>query len=133
MPKQIQNRDEPRYPVPSAMGAELEFDRPDGTRHRYSLLDVSMRGACFAMPLRSEGIDAGAMLVNALLLVDDVKIGGNLAVQHTTRQFRANYTCGVQFFPRTDLDQNQLVSLVSRMDSQRSAPGHPCRDAALPE
>ena len=121
MTEQPHRREDPRYFLPYVLGAELEFDGPDGARHRYPLMDVSIRGVSFALPLRVEGIDEGAMLPNAVILVDDLEIRGNLAVNHTTRRFRARYRCGVQFYPKTDVDQNQLVSFVSRLDAEQKA------------
>ena len=121
MTEQPQRREDPRYFLPHALGAELEFDGPDGERYRYPLMDISIRGASFSLPLRPEGIEEGAMLPNASILVDDLEIRGNLTVLHATRRFRANYSCGVQFYPKTDIDQNQLVSFVSRLDAQEKA------------
>ncbi len=123
MTEQPQRREDPRYFLPQALGAELEFDGPDGTRQRYPLLDISIRGASFSLPLRLEGIDEGAMLGNAVIRVDDLEIQGNLTVLHATRRFRANYSCGVQFYPKSDLDQNQLVSFVSRLEAAQQNPG----------
>ena len=117
MTQQPQRREDPRYFLPLASRAEMEFDGPDGTRHRYPLLNISIRGASFSLPLRFEGIDEGAMLGNAVMRVDDLEIQGNFTVHHSTRRFRASYSCGVQFYPKTDLDQNQLVSFVSRLDA----------------
>ena len=121
MTEQPQRREDPRYFLPHALGAEMEFDGPDGTRHRYPLLDISIRGASFSLPLRLEGIDEGAMLGNAVIRVDDLEIQGNFSVLHATRRFRAHYSCGVQFYPKTDLDQNQLVSFVSRLGARPQA------------
>ena len=83
-----QRREDPRYFLPSALGAEMEFDGPDGTRHRFPLLDISIRGASFTLPLRFEWIDAGAMLGNAVIRIDDLEIQGNLTVLHATARFR---------------------------------------------
>ncbi len=137
MQEQVQRRKDPRYFLPHALGAELEFDGPDGERYRFPLMDISIRGASFSLPLRPEGIDEGAMLPNASILVDDLEIKGNLAVHYTVRRFRANYSCGVEFFPKTDIDQNQLVSFVSRLEAKdqakRSSLGHPCMDVTPSE
>ena len=121
MPTQIERREETRYFLSNALRAEMEFDDPYGTRCRYPLMDLSTRGASFSLPLQFDGIEEGAMLPNAVILIGDLEIRGNLAVHHATAHFQANYSCGVQFFPRTDDDQNQLVSFVARLDVGRRA------------
>lgn len=118
MNEQPQRREDPRYRLPYALGAEMAFDGPDGTRHRYDLINISIRGASFFLPERRRGIQQGAMLLNAVILVDDLEIQGNVAVLHATPRLRQSFSCGVQFYPKTDFDQNQLVSFVSRLDAQ---------------
>jgi hypothetical protein len=121
MPTKIERREETRYFLSNASRAEIEFDDPDGTRCRYPLMDLSTRGASFSLPLQFDGIEEGAMLPNAVILIDDVEIRGNLTVLHTTARFRGNYSCGVQFFASSDNDQNQLVSFVARLDAGHRA------------
>ena len=121
MTEQPQRREDPRYRLPHALHAEMAFDAPDGTRHRYGLVNISLRGAAFFLPERCRGIDQGAMLQNAVIRVDDLEIQGNLTLLHATPRLRESFNCGVQFYPKTDLDQNQLIGFVARLDAQRPA------------
>ncbi len=128
MTEQPQRREDPRYSLTNALGAEMEFDGPDGRRHRYPLLDLSIRGAGFSMPLQFEGSDAGAMLGNAMIRVDELAAQGNLRVLHGTLRF-PEYGCGVQFYPKSDVDQNQLTRIMSRLEARRNAGAYAIRSS----
>ena len=117
MPTQVVNRrEETRHLLPGSLGAEIEFDGPDGGRHRLPLTEISFGGASFSMPYRLPGIENGTMLTDALIRVGQFEMQGNLAVLHTTRGFVSKYTYGVQFYPKTASDRNQLIGLVSHLE-----------------
>ena len=59
----------------------------------------------------------GATLSDAVIRVGRRVMRGNLAVLHVTRGKGSDYTCGVQFFPASDADRNDLTGLVSRLAS----------------
>jgi len=69
------------------------------------------------MPYRIAGIETGAMLPDASIRLGQLVIQGNLAVLHTTRLSGSAYSCGVQFYPKSEEDRNQLSTLVSRLET----------------
>ena len=118
MPRVIKNRrEDTRYDLPRNLGGEIEFDGPDGGRHRLPLAEVSVGGFAFFIPGGLAGIMSGATLSDAVIRVDRLVMRGNLAVLHVTRGSGSDCTCGVQFFPATDSDRNELTSLVSRLEA----------------
>jgi len=118
MPLKTKNRREDRrYALPTYLGAEIEFDSPDGGRYRLPLLEISGLGLAFFVPERIPGIGAGVMLSDTRVHVGSLVIRGNLAVQHTLHEHPANHKCGAQFFPASDTDRNELIGLLGRLES----------------
>lgn len=118
MPRIIKNRrGDTRYGLPRDLGAEVEFEGTDGARHRLTLAEISVGGFAFLVPDRLPGIAAGAMLKDAVIRVGRLEIRGNLGVLHVTRSSKSEYKCGARYYPATDSDRNELISLVARLDS----------------
>jgi hypothetical protein len=118
MPRIIKNRrEEARYGLPRDLGAEVEIDGTDGAHHCLPLAEISVGGFAFLVPERLPGIAAGAMLNNAVIRVGRLEIRGNLEVLHVSRSSGSEYKCGAQYYPATDADRNELISLVARLDS----------------
>ena len=118
MPRKIKNRREDlRYALPTDLGAEIEFDGPDGGSYRLPLLEISGLGLAFFIPEPIPGIEAGVTLANGRILVGALVIGGNLVVQYTMRDGLSGHKCGAQFYPASDTDRNELVGLLSRLES----------------
>lgn len=118
MPLKVKNkREDRRYSLPTYLGAEIEFDSPDGGRYRLPLLEISGLGLAFFIPERIPGIVAGVMLADTQIHVGSLVIRGNLSVQHTLLEHPSNHKCGAQFFPATDKDRNELIGLLGRLDS----------------
>lgn len=116
MPKNIATRrEDPRYPIPSVLGARIEFTGPDGIRYDWPLTEVSVRGAGFGTARKIAGVKRGAMLADAVIRVADIEIRGNLEVRHATRGFGSKHNCGVKFFPLSEADRNELIALVTRL------------------
>ncbi len=115
--KDREKREERRYDLPTDLGAEIEFDAPDGGRYRLPLLEISGLGLAFFIPEPIPGIEAGITLANGRILVGALVIGGNLVVQHTLRDGLTGHKCGAQFYPASDTDRNELVSLLSSLES----------------
>ena len=109
-------REDPRYALSKELGAEIEFNIPDGGRYRLPLLNLSSLGLAFAMPDPIPEIEAGMKLADAQIHVGPLVIRGNLTVQHVPQQHPTEPGCGAQFFPATDADRNELVSLLSRLE-----------------
>ncbi len=113
MPLKIKNRREDlRYSLPKDLGAEIEFDGPDGTCHRLPLLEVSGLGLVFLMPEPIPGIETGITVADVQILVGSLVIRGNLAVQHTLRDHLSSNKCGAQFYPASDSDRNELYEFL---------------------
>ena len=111
-------RGDRRYALPVDLSASIEFDVAEGWRHRFQLLNISRLGLAFFIPGPIPGeIKAGIMLTDAQIQVGSVVIRGTIAVQHTLPDHPSNYKCGAQFYPASDTDRNELVSLVSRLES----------------
>ncbi len=118
MPLRLKNvRVERRYALPKDLGAEIEFDVPDGGHYRLPLLNISVLGLAFFIPEPIPGIEAGIMLTDAQIHVGSLVIRGNLVVQHIMRDHPSKQKCGAQFYPASDTDRNELVSLLSRLES----------------
>ncbi len=118
MPSRVKNvRAERRYALPPDLGAEIEFDVPDGGHYRLPLLNISVFGLAFFIPEPILEIEAGIMLADAQIHVGSLVIHGKIVVQHTLPDHPSNYKCGAQFYPASDTDRNELVSLLSRLKS----------------
>ena len=110
-------REERRFVLPTDLGAEIEFDVPDGGHYRLPLLNISSLGLAFRIPEPIPEIEAGIMLADAQIHVGPLVIRGNLALQHTLQDHASYHKCGAQFYPASDTDRNELVSLLSRLES----------------
>ncbi len=108
-------RQERRYALPTDLGAEIEFDVPDRGHYRLPLLNISSLGLAFFIPEPIPEIEAGIMLADAQIHVGSLVIRGNLAVENVLRNHPSK--CGAQFYPTSDTDRNELVSLLSRLES----------------
>ena len=118
MPLKTKNRREDRrYSLPTHLGAEIEFSCPDGGRYRLPLLELSGLGLAFFVPERIPGIVAGVMLADTQIQIGSLVIRGNLTVLHTLQEHSSNHKCGAQFYPASDTDRNELVSLLGRLES----------------
>jgi len=108
-------REDERYRLPSAVGAQIEFDGPDGARYALPLIEISARGASFALPGPVPGIKSGAILTDAVISMGQMKVNGNLSVARVTNVIGTGHICGVQFHPRSVEDRNDMVSLIARL------------------
>ena len=116
MPLRVKNRRvERRYALPTDLGAEIEFDVPFGGHYRLPLLNISVFGLAFFIPEPIPGIEAGIMLADAQIHVGSLVIRGKLALHHSLRDHPFNHKCGARFYPASDTDRNELVSLLSRL------------------
>ena len=118
MAKKAQERRlDKRHSLPEAIPAEIQFKGPDGIDYTFPVLDLSVTGASFHMSRAVIGIEPGAMLADAVLRLGRLEVHGNLSVLRVTKLFGTSRTCGVQFFPKTENDRNELINLITRLDS----------------
>ncbi len=116
MPLRVKNmREDRRYALPTDVGAEIEFDVPDGGHYRLPLLNISDVGLAFSIPEPIPEIEAGIMLADAQIHVGSLVIRGKLALHHSLRDHPFNPKCGARFYPASDTDRKELVSLLSRL------------------
>ena len=117
MPKQVQDRREDgRKRIPGFVGALIAFNGPDGTTHRYPIIELSVGGGSFEIPARIRGLDEGAVCDGGSICVGEIEIKVNLEIRHVTR-VGPLYECGVQIFPTSDDDRNEMAALVARLYS----------------
>ena len=116
MPESVNRRAEKRHALPERLGAEIEFDGPDGEHHGLRLTEIGIQGAAFAMPSLIPGIERRATVLDAVIRVALLEIQCQLTVVHVPK---SGYTCGVQLYPKRASDRNQLVSLISSLQSAR--------------
>ena len=115
MPLRVSNRrQDRRYALPTDVGAEIEFDVPDGGHYRLPLLNIDSLGVAFSIPEPIPEIEAGCMLAAAQIHVGSLVIRGDLVVQHIVRD-HPKQKCGAQFYPGSATDRDELVSLLSRL------------------
>ena len=118
MPSRVKNkREDRRYALPTDVGAEIEFNLLDGGHHQLPLLNISGLGLAFSISEPIPAIKAGVMLPAAQIHVGSLVIRGSLVVQHIVRDHPSKQKCGAEFYPASDTDRKELVSLLSRLKS----------------
>ena len=112
----VKNKRDDRYILPADLGASIEFDVPDRGHYRFQLLNISGLGLAFFIPGPIPGIEVGIMLADAQIQVGSAVIRGTIAVKHTLPDHPWDYKCGAQFYPVSDTDSHELVSLLSNLE-----------------
>ena len=122
MPRQVQDRREDgRRRLPEFVEAEIAFNAPDGSAHRYPLKELSVNGGSFELPARVPGLEPGAACSAGRVCVGDIEIKVNLQIRHVTRGVGTSYECGARLFPTSDEDRNEMAALISRLYSMPTA------------
>ena len=117
MPVPVSNRrEERRSRVFNLREAKVEFTGPDGTAHRWPLIDLSLSGGSFLLADRIPDLEVGATGTGGLIVVGESEIHVNFQVRHVTHDFGQGYACGVQLFTVGDKDRNEIAALVSRLE-----------------
>ncbi len=118
MPLKVKNkREDRRYALPTEVGAEVEFDVLNGGHYHLPLLNINSLGLAFSIPEPIPELKVGSMLAAAQIHVGSLVIRGSLVVQHIVRDHPSKQKCGAEFYPASDTDRNELVSLLSRLKS----------------
>ncbi len=116
MPVQIENRRwNPRSRIPDFQKAEIEFTGPDGTTHRWPLIELSFSGGSFRLPERIPGLEVGTTIKVSVIWMDGFEIHVNFAIRHVTRYDRKRYMCGVEFHTMSHQDRNEMNALISQL------------------
>jgi hypothetical protein len=121
MPRKIENRRSVRrQDIPDAVEATVEFLMSDGVRRRVPLVNISLNDLCFENPTKAPAIQSGIHLTDVVVRVGKFSFECNLAVQRTWRQFQRGVQCGARLYPKTESDQNELVSLMASFRSKET-------------
>ena len=117
MPKQVEDRREDgRKRIPGFVGAVIAFTGPDGTDHRFPVIELSVAGASFELPARMPGLIEGAACGGGRICVGEIEIKVNMQIRHVTRAGHV-YECGARIFPASDDDRNEMTALIARLSS----------------
>jgi len=118
MPKRIQDRrSSKRHPIPDKANAGVEVEMSDGKRRRLRLVNLSVNDLCFEVPQGAFELRTGTDLANALVQIGKLQIECHLSVTRTWRQFDGSHHCGARLYPKSESDQNELVSLIAAFDA----------------
>ena len=117
--RQFAQRD-PRYPVPIAVDASLEFNfpNPGGRRLVLRLLELSIAGLSFVAEHELPLLVRGARIEGVVIRVGNSEIAGRVLIKHHTRARGAEVIYGGFFYPETEQDQNKLSSVITGLASQ---------------
>ncbi len=116
MPARIKNRrEERRSLIPDFPSAEIEFTGPDGTAHRWPLIELSFSGGSFQLPERIPGLEVGTTIERSLIRIDEFEIHVDFSIRHVTRDDGKVYEYGVQFYTMSHHNRNELNALISRL------------------
>ena len=116
MPVQVKNRRwNPRSRIPNFQDAEIEFTGPDGTAHKWPLIELSLNGGSFQLPDPISGLEVGSSIIGSVIWMNEFKIHVNFAIRHVTRGDGKVYEYGVQFHTMNDQDRSEMNALISRL------------------
>ncbi len=119
MPVQAKDRRwNPRSRFPCFQDAEIEFTGPDGTAHKWPLIELSFSGGSFQLPERIPSLEVGTTVEGGVIRFGEFKIHVNFAIRRMMLDSETGYKCGVQFYKMSARDRNELAALISRL--QRS-------------
>jgi len=96
---------------------EITLPRPEGLKHRFALLDVSVSGLSFAVEEPLPGLESGADLGSVLVRLGDCEIHGELVVMHVTSQGQDRRVCGALFYAATDIDLLKWRAAIAGMEA----------------
>ena len=117
--RQFVQRD-PRYSIPMAVDAcvEFNFPNPSGRRLVLPLLELSVSGLSFIVDHELPLLVRGARLEGVLVRVGDSEISGRLLLKRLTRGVRSEAIYGGVFYPETEQDQNKIGAVLTGLASR---------------
>ncbi len=115
MPLVKHHREERRSWISDFQRAEIEFTGSDGTAHKRRLIELSVSGGSFQLPERIPGLEVGAMVEGSVIRVGELEIHVNFEIRHVTPDDGKGYECGVQLYPMSAQDRNEMAALISRL------------------
>ena len=116
MPIQITDRREDlRSRVPDFQDAEIEFTGPDGTAHKWPLIELSFGGGSFQFPERIPGLEVGTTVEGSVIRFGKFEIHINFTIRHVTGDCGKGYECGVQFYKMSAQSRIEIEALISQL------------------
>ena len=115
MPVQVKRREDPRSRTPDFYDAEIEFTGPDGTAHKWPLVELSVNGGSFQLPERIPCLEVGTTVEGSVIRFGEFEIHVNFAIRHVTHDGGKRYRCGVQFYKMSARNRNDTAALISRL------------------
>jgi hypothetical protein len=108
---------DPRYPIPPAVEARVEFNYPNPSGRRLSLLllDISASGLSFVADHELPLVVRGANVDGVEVRVGDTNIEGKLVIKHLTRGDAYEVMYGGVFYPASAPDQQRLNDVISML------------------
>jgi hypothetical protein len=108
---------DPRYPIPPAVDARVEFSYPNPGGRTLStlLIDISVAGLSFVADHELPLVVRGARLEKVVVWVGDVEIRGSLLVKHFTRGAGSEVMYGGIFYPDSQADQLRLSQVIAEL------------------
>ncbi len=115
MPIQIKDRrEDPRSRIPDFQDAEIEFTGPDGTTHKWPLIELSLSGGSFRLPERIPDLEVGTTVEGSVIRFGEFEVLVNFVIRHVTRGDGKAYEYGV-LYTMNDQDRNEMAALISRL------------------
>ena len=122
MPVQVKNRRwNPRSRIPAFQDAEIKFTGPDGTAHRWPLIELSLGGGSFQLPEQIPGLEVGTTIEDGVIRVGEFEIHVNFEIRRVTRYYEKAYECGVQFHMMSAQSRIEVEALISQFQGIREA------------
>ena len=116
MPVQVEKRRQVgRRWISTFQYAEIKFTGPDGTAHKWPLIELSLNGGSFQLPERIPGLEVGAAIDGSVIWMDEFEIHVNFAIRHVTPDDGKRYRCGMQFHTMGHQARKDMAALVSRL------------------
>ena len=116
MPVEVKNlRWNPRSRIPDFQKAEIQFTGPDGTAHRWPLIELSFSGGSFQLPERIPGLEVGTTVDGGVIRFGKFEIHVNFTIRHVTHGGGKGYECGVQFYKMSAQSRIEMAALISRL------------------
>ena len=122
MPVQVKNRRwNPRSRIPAFQYAEIKFTGPDGTAHKWPLIELSLGGGSFQLPEPIPGLEVGTTIEDGVICVNEFEIHVNFSIRRVTRFYENAYECGVQFHMMSAQSRIEIEALISQLQGTREA------------
>ena len=107
-----------RHSVSSDARVEFSYPDPEGARHSYTVVDISVSGFSFSMGEPLAGVDIGTSISSAELRVGECVMQGDLMIMHVTPEWSI---VGALFYPATDTDLLKLKSMIAGLEAAKTA------------